>query len=285
MKPTLAIAAFTLAFGAGAVVWNAASRAEPAPGRPVTGIVVAAPEGRSVRVAHDEIAGYMPAMTMAFTLANGESAQLGPGDRIRFVLRVGNGSSLAEDVTVIGRGPIAAAAAPAIAPVVRVKRGDPIPDVLLVDQDGAPIVAADFRGHLTVMTFVFTRCPMPEFCPLVTSRFKQLQTTIAGDRSLPADVRLLSVSLDPAFDTPAVLLAHARGVGANPDRWRFAGGDPDDVLKWARAFSVFVEQKGALLDHTLATALIDRRGHVVEIWRGNGWKVREVIDALRDASR
>jgi protein SCO1/2 len=91
----------------------------------------------------------------------------------------------------------------------------------------------------------------------------------------------LSVTIDPAFDTPAVLERYARAIGADPDRWRFATGEPAEVLRVARLFSVYLEQDGALLDHTLATALIGMDGRVVEIWRGNGWKADEVIHRLR----
>ena len=108
------------------------------------------------------------------------------------------------------------------------------------------------------------------------------EVLLARDRSLPRDTALLSVTLDPAFDTPPILEAYARAKGADPARWRFATGKPDDVLRVARAFSVYVEKNGALLDHTLATALVDGDGRVVEIWRGNGWKAADVADALRE---
>ena len=86
------------------------------------------------------------------------------------------------------------------------------------------------------------------------------------------------------FDTPAVLKDYARAIGADPSRWRFASGDPDEVLKVARAFSVYVERNGAVLDHTLATALVDPQGRVQEIWRGNGWRVDDVTAAVRGES-
>jgi protein SCO1/2 len=95
-----------------------------------------------------------------------------------------------------------------------------------------------------------------------------------------ADVRLLSVTLDPDFDTPPVLTAYARSLDADLTRWRLAGGDAGEVTRLARAFSVYVERRGALLDHTLATALVGADGRVVEIWRGSGWKVSEIVDAL-----
>ncbi len=282
MWHTTKIAMVVVALGTGAFAWIARGRAEEAGVErlPVTGVVVAAPEGRHVRIAHDDIAGYMPAMTMAFTLAGGESARLAPGDRVRFTLRVGQGPTVAEAVAVTGRAalPGAPAAAP---PLVRLKPGDAVPPFSLVDERGRGYAESNLQGHPTVVTFIFTRCPVPEYCPLVTARFKALQQALAADRTLPRDTQLLSVTLDPAFDTPAVLAAYGAAVGARPDRWHFATGQPDAVRQMARMFSVYVERNGALLDHTLATALVDRRGRVVEIWRGNGWQLGDVTAALR----
>ena len=280
-KPT-ALAMVVLAFGTGAITWISRGPAVEAGVRrlPVTGVVVAAPDGREVQIAHDDIPDYMPAMTMAFTLAD-ESVRLAPGDRVRFRLRVGSGPTLAEDVAVTGRGAPIPVEADAPPPPARLKRGDTIAPFALIDERGRAFTDADLRGHQTVVTFIFTRCPVPEFCPLITTRFKALQATLARDRSLPRDTQLLSITLDPAFDTPAVLEAYGKAMGADPERWRFAGGDGDAVQQVARAFSVYVEKNGALLDHTLATALVDRRGRIVEIWRGNGWKLDEVTAALR----
>ena len=275
-----------MAFGTGAFAWISRGPAAEAGVRrlPVTGVVVASPQGRDVKIAHDDIPDYMPAMTMSFTLAEDESARLAPGDRVRFLLRVGSGPTVAEGVDVTGRGaaiPVGDSAPP---PPARLRRGDTIAPFALIDERGRPFTDADLRGHQTILTFIFTRCPVPEYCPLVTARFKALQTTLAHDRSLPRDARLLSVTLDPAFDTPEVLAAYGAAVGASPDRWRFATGEPGAVMRVARAFSVYVEKNGALLDHTLATALVDRDGRIVEIWRGNGWKLDEVTAALRAAA-
>jgi protein SCO1/2 len=278
-----AIGLCTIAFGAVTYAWTRPPRASEAGVLrfPVTGIVVAAPEGRRVRVAHDEIPGYMAAMTMGFTLGEEETAALTPGDRIRFTLRVGPEGSRAEAVSVTGHGPLPAGEGVPLPPVTRVKRGGLLPELSLVDQDGRPIDRASFTGHPTVVTFIFTRCPVPEFCPLITSRFKEIQAALGSDPALPPSTQLLSITLDPAFDTPPILKQYGEAMGAHPARWRFATGTPDDVLRVSRAFSVHVERNGALLDHTLATALIDGSGRVVEIWRGNGWKTREVLEALR----
>jgi protein SCO1 len=276
--------AIAVVLGAGTATWVRSGRATGDETRrlTVTGTVVVLSEGRAVRVAHDAIPGYMPAMTMEFTLAEGESTrQLAPGNRVRLTLRVGREGSRAEGVTVTGQASSPATQAIVPTRVARLKRGDVVPAIALIDEQGRPFTDRDFQGHATVVTFIFTRCPIPEFCPAVVSRFKELQAALARDPSLPQDARLLGITLDPAFDTPAVLKDYARAVGADPARWRFAGGDPPDVLRVAREFSVHVEENRVLLDHTLATALIDAHGRVVEIWRGNGWKASDVLAALR----
>jgi len=244
------------------------------------GIVLTAPEQGRVRISHEEVPGYMPGMTMEFVLGKRESGRLASGDRIRFVLRAATDHSWIENVEVTGR--TAADSGSALpSPPVRLRTGDALPPLLLIDQDGLPLTAKDFMGHLTVVTFVFTRCPVPDYCPLLSQRFSRIQAALAGDARQRRDVRLLSVTIDPDFDTPPVLKAYARAIGADPSRWRFAGGNSVEVLRVARAFSVYTERNGALLNHTLATALIDRTGHIAEIWRGNGWKPAEILDRLR----
>jgi protein SCO1 len=125
---------------------------------------------------------------------------------------------------------------------------------------------------------------MPEFCPLIVRRFQRLQQEIERDRAL-REIQLVSVTLDPAFDTPSVLDAYAKAVGAKPQHWRFVTGDPAEVARLTTAFSIHIERSGVLLDHTLATAIVDADGRIVEIWRGNGWSVADFVDALHRATR
>ena len=284
-KP-LTLTTMLLMIGASLVGWSHAARPDGAGVRrfPAAGLVVGMVDARLVQVAHDDIPGYMPGMTMAFGLGPKESAAPAPGDRIQFTLCVGPDAAWMEGVRVTGRSVPSAETARPRATVDRLRRGDLLPAVTLVDEHGRTLRTADLRGHATVLTFIFTRCPVPEFCPLVSRRFTQLQAALAAEGSAARETRLLSVTLDPAFDTPEVLAAYGAAVGASPDRWRFATGEPGAVMRVARAFSVYVEKNGALLDHTLATALVDRDGRIVEIWRGNGWKLDEVTAALRAAA-
>ena len=248
----------------------------------VTGIVRAPVVDGRVTVAHDDIPGYMPAMTMPFTVGPDVPPTLAPGDRVRFVLRVTQEASQAEAFTVIGRAAAEGSAMTAgrAGAASRLKKGDLVPPFTLTTATERQFTAANLAGHVTALTFIFTRCPVPEFCPLVVKRFQQLQREIESNASL-AGVRLLSVTLDPAFDTPEVLSAYATAQQANPARWQFATGSTEEIARFASSFSIHVERNGPFIDHTLATAVIGRDGRVAEIWRGNGWTAAEVVDALQ----
>jgi protein SCO1 len=116
----------------------------------------------------------------------------------------------------------------------------------------------------------------------MVQRFVEVERRLASDRRLD-DVQLLAVTLDPRNDTPAVLDAYATAKQLDRARWRLLTGEPEQIARLTRAFAVHVEQNGVLLDHTLATAVIDGDGRVVEIWRGNRWTAREVVAALGSA--
>jgi len=252
----------------------------------VAGVVTAAPADGQVMVAHEAIEGYMPAMTMPFALASGDTVPvMAPGDRVRFTLAVGDGAVRASAFEVIGRDEAVAAAlrGSSSSTSSRLRPGDAVPDVSLVTQAGQPFTTSDLRGHVTAVTFIFTRCPMPEFCPLMVKRFQQIQRTITQDRRM-SEARLLAVTLDPAFDTPQVLDAYATAMQADPSRWQFVTGVPAEIQRLTKAFAIHVERNGILIDHTLATAVIGPDGRVIEIWRGNGWTADEVVATLRTAA-
>jgi protein SCO1/2 len=263
-------------------VWRLAIPRSTGREYPVTGVVLAVEDNDAVLVAHREIAGFMPAMTMPFTFANARDRErLSPGDVVQFTFRIDDRRSESMNVTVIGRDPatVAAYASATARKSARLRAGDPVPAFSLVDQDGTPLSDGDLAGRPTVVTFIFTRCPVPEYCPAIAGRFREVQRALAKDGSF-ADVRLLSVTLDPQHDTPAVLRDYGRAIGADFGRWRFATGTPEQVSGLTRAFPVYAQASGGTIDHTLATALIDARGRVVEIWRGHLWATKDVLDAL-----
>jgi protein SCO1/2 len=250
----------------------------------VTGVVTAPIADGRVMVAHDDIPGYMPAMTMPFAVSADVPSTLAAGDRVSFTLRVTADSSRAQAFRVTGHDAAVAAAVAGLRAeptrgVRRLKKGDVIPTFRLTTSEGQTLTSDELRGRVTAITFIFTRCPVAQYCPLMVKRFQEVQRQLQAAKSLGA-VRLLSVTLDPAFDTPQVLRAYASSKGAEPARWQFATGDPDEIARLTSAFSIHVERGGVLIDHTLATAVIGRDGRIAEIWRGNGWASSELLDVL-----
>ena len=183
------------------------------------------PETGKVVVSHGDIPGFMPAMIMPFTVAGGAS-DLRPGDLIEAVLVVGDTDSKLEHVVVKQRG-LAVAAPQHAGPPAQI--GAPLPDFALINQDGRRISMKQYRGRALAVTFVYTRCPIPEFCPYLMRAFSQLEAAIAKDPQLWKNTHLLTVSFDPEHDTPEVLRRYAepfvRARGANRfAHWELATG-------------------------------------------------------------
>jgi protein SCO1/2 len=250
----------------------------------VRGVVRGAFQDGAITIQHEAIPGFMPAMTMPFFTDEQETRGLLPGDHVEFLFRVGE-QSRATRFRKLGRADEPPApAARATSRAARLRPGDTVPAFQLLDETGAPLTAETLRGRPTVLTFIFTRCPVPEFCPLLGQKFQELQTALArtsGDRT-----RLLSITLDPEHDRPEVLRGYAASLGADAQRWNFATGDAAEIRALQQRFAVHAERSAAgSLDHTLATALIDPDGRVVEIWRGNAWKPAEILDRIAATRR
>jgi protein SCO1/2 len=160
------------------------------------------------------------------------------------------------------------------------RAGDAMPPFQLRNEQGEKLTAEAFRGRPYVITFIFTRCPIPNFCPLMNRNFGELQSAIKGGAGALATTRLLSISFDPEFDTPAVLKEMAGHEGADPAIWNFATGEKPEIVRLTKGFSVLVQPEAGTISHGLATALVDGEGRIVEIWRGNGWKPAEVVEKI-----
>ena len=230
---------------------------------PATGVVleVHAEQGR-VRIAHDEIADLMPAMTMDFAVASPELLdRVEPGARVRFDLERRGNLFRITALEVTGEAGVSDGASrePPESPEVA-------PDFSLVDQDGQPLRLSDLRGETVLLSFIFTRCPGP--CPILTS------THLAAQRQLPPEVsertRFVSISLDPEYDTPERLRAYAEARGADLPTWSFLTGDRKLVEEVLRRYHVgSYRQPDGSLDHTLVTLLIDPQGRIVRRYIGD----------------
>ena len=254
---------------------------------PFAGQIVAVDTARQeITVKHGDIRGFMPGMTMAFKVR--EARQISsskPGDLITATLVVEDSRGVLENVTKTGEAPLPADLPRPAAPSA-LDAGAAVPDAEFVDQDGRPRRLADWRGKVVAVTFIYTRCPLPDFCPLMDRNYAAVQKSLRADPALAARVHLLSVSFDPEFDKPPVLKAHAEQVEADPSLWTFLTGSRSAIDTFAAAFGVTVmrqDETAATIVHNLRTAVIDGNGRLVEVLGGNEWRPDQLLEAMRAA--
>jgi protein SCO1/2 len=235
-----------------------------------------------IMIKHGDIKGFMPAMTMPFTVKDGGLLTgKQPGDLVTATLVVTENSAHLSSLTRTGHAALDVAPAPVPAAVL--VPGDLVPDATLIDQDGKPRSIASLRGHRVAITFIYTRCPLPDFCPLMDRQFAAVQRTLQDDASM-RDVRLVSVTLDPEFDTPAILQRHAARYKANPAVWSFLTGEPKDVAAFSHKLGIYTERDlgtGANLTHNLRTVVIDPEGRLAKAHSGNDWKPADLVADLK----
>src|SRR5258705_13635075 len=244
------------------------------------------PETSEVLVKHGDIPGFMPAMTMPYKVEDAKIlADKQPGDLITATLVVGETEAHLSKINKTGHAPIEDATAPAITESQILKPGDPVPDTALVDENNAAFPLTSLKGHRVALTFMYTRFPQPEFCPLMDRNFAAVQDKAKKTPGL-GDVRLVSVSFDPATDTPAVLKSHARALQADPAVLHFVTANAGDLKGFSAKFGVTAEpsdESPAVLTHNLSTAVIDADGRLVKIRPGNMWTPADLIADLKAA--
>ncbi|MBS1819791.1 MAG: SCO family protein [Acidobacteria bacterium] len=245
-------------------------------------------ERKEAIIRHEEIPGFMSAMTMPYSVLDAKEYQpLKPGDLITATLIVEPTRAYLEKVKKVGEAPLAVAdggSAPAAASGFElIKTGAPVPDQEFTNQDGKKVSLSSFRGDAVVVTFIYTSCPMPNFCPLMDQNFARMQAKLKENGNL-LKAHLVSVSFDPQIDTPKVLKEHAQKLGADPRLWTFVTGDRDEIDKWAAGFGVSISRATndpRDITHNLRTALIDRQGNLVQVYPGNEWTPEQVLADLR----
>src|ERR1044071_817406 len=185
-----------------AIAVSACSRTPPAKEYQLTGqILDMKTETNEVLVKHEDIPGFMPAMTMPYKVEDGKLlADKQPGDLITATLVVGETEAHLSRIDKTGHAPVEDATGPAITESQILKPGDPVPDTPLMDENNAARPLTSLKGHRVALTFMYTRCPQPDFCPLMDRNFAAVQNIIKKTPGL-GDVRLVSVSFDPANDT------------------------------------------------------------------------------------
>ena len=245
------------------------------------------PDRSTIEIQHENIPDFMPSMTMPFVTRDPKQiADLRTGDAISFRMAVTKKDFWIENVKHIRREDVNVAEPKRTSPVsadrdARLTEGDKMPPFTLTNQNGERISLDTFHGNSLVLTFVFTRCPVPNFCPRMSNNFGELQETIKSSTGTLANARLLSVTLDPAYDTPKILSDYAAFHHADSKIWSFATGDEKEIDSLTRAFSVYRQNEAGTISHGLATALINKEGRIDKIWRGNAWTPAEIIKEIQ----
>lgn len=244
-------------------------------------------DGRGeVLVDHGDIGGFRAAMTSRFPVRDAKEFDgFEAGDPVAFQFVAEEDGAWVERARAIRPDhpglPLVKenGASPGRSPE-RLREGDRLPDFALVDQREREIGPKTFSGSPLLLTFIFTRCAAVDFCPRMSGQFAEIRDELNADPSLDAGLRLLSISFDEE-DTPGRMAEYGKHFSADPDQWKLATGEREEIENLTEAFSLRIERTDGTIDHSLATALVDSDGVIREIWRGNGWTTEEVLDSLR----
>ena len=247
-------------------------------------IVSTNPATSEVTIDHQAIPGFMEAMTMPYKLRDNRIiGELHPGDLITadvLVSQTADGAVFVDHFVVIGQSK------PDYRPAVQYhvpQTGDKVPDFHLVNEDGHPIHLEQFHGKALLVTFIYTRCPLPDFCPRVTHNFAVLERSLALNPALYAKTHLLCASFDPEGDTPARLKSYGETYMGSMapkafEHWDFAVSSKAALQPMARWFDVgLTSEPDGTITHTLSTTLIGPDGKVVRFYPGNEWTPQEVL--------
>jgi len=249
-------------------------------------IVAVEPDKRQVTVSHGDIKGYMPGMTMPFTVRDQiDLKELAPNDMLTATLVVDGSHTWLEDliVTHVGNDSVPLSTAPLA------KEGDEVPNFTLLNQNNRQIHLRDYRGKALLLTFIYTRCPVPEYCNLMSDNFAQIDRTLGQDPELYEKTHLLSISIDPGYDTPEVLRSYGAAHTERYEKetfahWEFAGGTSEQVKKIAEYFGLTYFPEKDQIIHALRTVIVSPEGKVAKIYSGNDWKPDEIVEEIKNAN-
>jgi protein SCO1/2 len=262
----------------------------------VTGLVKELkPDGKTAVIAHDEIPGYMDPMTMDFEAKDKrELADLRPGDRIAFTLVVipndawiehtrklpPQNTNTVTQIIPTNSAPLKMRKSPVVEPL---EVGDAVPDYKFTNHLNEAIGLGQFRGRAVGITFIFTRCPLPTYCPRMSGNFaataQQLKTSGVTNWTL------LSISFDPEWDTPARLALYARQYNPDPRHWQFVTSDFWNLDGITEQLGLQFWKDAGSINHNLRTAVIDARGRLHKVFVGNEWKPEEFAEEMSKAAK
>jgi protein SCO1/2 len=246
--------------------------------------------GQTVTVRHEEIPGFMPKMTMEFNVRDSnELSGFKGGETITFDVKANEEESWIENIqrSRLDEGTAAPPPDPAsssLLHVAKMKPGDLLPDAEFLAEDGRTIKLSDFQGRALAFTFIFTRCPLPDFCPRMNQHFSRARELLLK-RSDPINWQFLSISFDPDFDQPGVLTRYAYSYrGENAERWLFAAAPSKVMASMSAQLDFRFANEGGSFVHNLRTVVLDPQRRVFRQFEGNRWKAEELVEALIKAA-
>jgi protein SCO1/2 len=258
----------------------------------VKGVVLAVkPKEKTIEIKHEAIPDYMPAMTMPFDVKDTNILTgVEVGETVSFRMVVTDTEGWIDQIQKLAGPPAATNATIAVQPrrvtdVQPLAIGDPLPDYQFTNQLGEPIRTAQFKGDALAITFIFTRCPFPNFCPRTSNGFAETQKKLLASATT-TNWHLLTITIDPEFDKPAMLKAYAQGYNYDPAHWTFATGDVDQIASLGARFGqYFLKDITGSISHNLRVVVVDASGHLQRVLTGNEWTGDELADEMSKAAQ
>jgi protein SCO1/2 len=243
-----------------------------------------------VTIQHEAIAGYMPAMTMEFTVKDtNELNGISPSDEITFKLDVGEDDSWIEDVHFVAHRVEDVTDNTFVfhVPSAELKPGDLLPDCEFMDENGNTVHLSDFRGKAVAFTFFFSRCPLPDYCQRMSKNFSETRQLLVTTTNAPTNWQLLSISFDPGFDNPEMLTSYANFYrGTDTNHWLFAAAPTNTLSHLAPQLDLTIMRDGDnIMSHNLRTVVLDPQGRIFRQLDGNQWTPQQLADAILQAAR
>jgi protein SCO1/2 len=254
------------------------------------------PEEHQLVVAHEDIPHFMEAMTMPFTVKDTVMlTNAGIGDKVAFQLhvteseswidhieRLGVAERTADSLAVLPKGSVVREAKPSGPATGRAR--NPLREYKFTNELGQPVSLADFRGQAIALTFFFTRCPIPQYCPRLSRNFEQVQRKLSAMANVPTNWHLVSVTFDPERDTPEVLKAYATSYGYNPAHWSFLTGPKDKIAELASLCDVKFDADGGFFNHNFRTLIIDASNRLQMVFPTSGDLSDAIVQELLKAA-
>ena len=241
------------------------------------------PDGRTVVIRHEAISNYMAAMTMPFKASTpADLAGLQRGDEVAFQLHVSQSESWVDHLAKIGT--VVMPAAPALTHPSVTPPGPALLDYKFTNELGQAVSLNDFHGQALAVTFFYTRCPLPDYCPRLSKNFQEAQQKLESRPGAPANWHLLSISFDTEFDSPAMLKAYGNSYQYDPGHWSFLTGPADKIGELARGSGLTYQYDAGTFNHDFRTLIIDAAGHLQMIFPTSGDLSDQIVDEIIKAA-